>query len=556
MVEREEMIARIDDLNRRANDNRADDANLTVELATEAIQLAEQLGDQTRASVAHRHLISGMMRQGKYAQALNKANEALMVCTELHDDPGRIDCLNLIGSIHARLGNLEESFQFLRSAQDLARELGDRDAEARALANMIIVFIRLTDFERASQVAEEAVQLFEGEVSSRRLGFILNNAAEVRRQWAEHLTSSGEHERASDQLERALAISRRLESLKERGLPSRLVARNRARTAAILDAMGRHQEARLVFEECIRLARRINDPGLEADVLFNLGQSMLRCGDPGSAVVQFNLAKRLYEQLGQRGDEARTHHWLSDAHRACGDLEAALDHYKEFHRIDSEVRSETAEQRAQLLVAQLKLDRAQDEAQALRLRSMELARINQQLRDLAAALDDQAKRDALTGLANRRTLEAYLQDACHRAAEHHQPISLVMLDVDHFKLINDQISHVVGDRVLVTLTQVIGQHLRATDLAARFGGDEFAVVLPGANAEKARLVSERMRLGIEAFRWSDIHPDLVVTISLGVSDDQASKDPESILGSADAALLAAKAAGRNRVVIDTQSVAG
>jgi diguanylate cyclase (GGDEF)-like protein len=167
----------------------------------------------------------------------------------------------------------------------------------------------------------------------------------------------------------------------------------------------------------------------------------------------------------------------------------------------------------------------------------ELARLNANLR-AAAYTDD------LTGLPNRRALDEFLHKAWADAGRNHQPLSCVILDLDHFKLINDQHGHDVGDRVLRAVTQVLRTQTRFTDLLARWGGEELVLACPNTDAPAARLLAERMRLTIATLH-GDFPP---VTLSAGIAETcPGDADVGILLRAADQALLLAKRKGRNRV---------
>lgn len=167
-----------------------------------------------------------------------------------------------------------------------------------------------------------------------------------------------------------------------------------------------------------------------------------------------------------------------------------------------------------------------------------------------AALERLAATDGLTGLANHRTLHERLDAEVARARRDGTPLSMLMIDVDHFKAFNDAHGHPAGDRVLVALAAVLTQRLRTTDLAARYGGEEFAVLLPNTDADAARLVAAKLVTAVRDQRFEDEQGQSLrqVTISAGVSAWRAPDEPPApFLSRADAALSAAKAAGRDRV---------
>lgn len=154
--------------------------------------------------------------------------------------------------------------------------------------------------------------------------------------------------------------------------------------------------------------------------------------------------------------------------------------------------------------------------------------------------------DALTGLGNRHWMQEMFERELGRTQQSGQSLCLMMVDVDNFKRFNDQYGHISGDRVLVAVGEVLREHVRPTDMIARFGGDEFAILLPGADLEQAAATAERLRAQVEKLAPSELV--MPVTISVGVTCRTDHDDLASLLNRADAAMYDAKAEGRNRVV--------
>jgi two-component system cell cycle response regulator len=159
--------------------------------------------------------------------------------------------------------------------------------------------------------------------------------------------------------------------------------------------------------------------------------------------------------------------------------------------------------------------------------------------------------DALIGTFNRRYFDEQLVAATAHAERHSRPLSLVFVDIDHFKLVNDTHGHRIGDEVLVEVGRRLLASLRADDWIARYGGEEFAVVLPETDADAALLVAERLRSAIGNQEVVTDAGNVAVTASFGVASSlpAASMTPEALIGAADAALYRSKSEGRNRTTV-------
>ncbi len=178
------------------------------------------------------------------------------------------------------------------------------------------------------------------------------------------------------------------------------------------------------------------------------------------------------------------------------------------------------------------------------------------LRMHSALLEEIARSDAVTGIANRRGLMDDLTPEVYRALRYRRPLSVLLIDVDHFKRVNDRFGHQFGDLVLAETARALSEAVRTSDLVARYGGEEFVIVLPETDLASAGLVAEKLRAVVEHHEFTDGDQRTRITISVGVATlTDSTMDPAQtarrILARADAAMYAAKHAGRNRIRWET-----
>jgi len=188
-----------------------------------------------------------------------------------------------------------------------------------------------------------------------------------------------------------------------------------------------------------------------------------------------------------------------------------------------------------------RLQQAEAEASSLKSVVEEQSRLISQIRDAAA-------RDPLTGLLNRGAFDAAFATQIRNNRQRKRPITLVILDIDHFKHVNDTWGHPVGDQVLRVVAERLSRLVREGDVVARVGGEEFAILLPRIGARKAAQVAERIRADIERQSFSASGTVFRVTLSIGLDALNGNEDPERLYARVDQALYAAKEGGRNRVV--------
>ena len=175
----------------------------------------------------------------------------------------------------------------------------------------------------------------------------------------------------------------------------------------------------------------------------------------------------------------------------------------------------------------------------------ELWRRNEALEEANATIRRLMNQDSLTKLANRRGLEETLERAISFARRTAQPLCLVLCDIDHFKAINDTFGHVAGDEVLSSFARVLDNSCRREDTAARFGGEEFVLLLPNTQLDRAVGIAERVRGNMGRI---ELEGDTTLTASFGVAECWIDDTSESLIARADEALYSAKEAGRDKVM--------
>lgn len=171
----------------------------------------------------------------------------------------------------------------------------------------------------------------------------------------------------------------------------------------------------------------------------------------------------------------------------------------------------------------------------------ELTQAHRELRELSI-------RDELTGLFNRRHFDEQARMLFEQAVRYRQPLSVMIGDLDHFKRINDTFSHDAGDQVLQRVAMLLENGTRRSDVVARYGGEEFVIIFPNSILDEAAGCCEQIRKKVETVKWDDIHPELHVTMSMGITGNLALGSAEAMIRMADQNLYRAKDMGRNRVI--------
>ncbi|HEU0299391.1 MAG TPA: diguanylate cyclase, partial [Longimicrobium sp.] len=315
------------------------------------------------------------------------------------------------------------------------------------------------------------------------------------------------------------------------------------------------------YQESLAITRQLGARVFEAETLVRLGGLRVRMGQVEAGLADLHQALEIATELGARPQVYEAHEALQLVYEQRGELDRALGHFRAFHTAWRDVFNAETNARIKSVLVRAEVQQAQREAEILRQKNDELtaaygrlrqadeekARLVAQLQEQAAELERQTREDALTGVSNRRHLDALLAVEWERALRFGRALTVAMLDLDRFKDVNDRFTHAAGDEVLRTVARLLREHTRGVDVVARYGGEEFCLILVETRVEEGALLCDRLRALVEAYDWSTIRPGLRVTVSAGVAGLHEAEAPEGLLAAADVRLYTAKHAGRNRV---------
>lgn len=272
--------------------------------------------------------------------------------------------------------------------------------------------------------------------------------------------------------------------------------------------------------------RSREEPRLRARAALRMGLALTAARRHESARRFLEEAFALAERNGLLRLRCEIHRARATLCEMSGDLRAAIVEHHAVALATAQRSEVERRRRLDSVRARVRLAKAQRE-------TLELARLSFE--------------DPLTGLHNRRFAQAELPRLVDAARASGKPLAVALIDVDHFKLINDRVSHAAGDAVLRRVAELLRTHCRDGDLVVRYGGDEFLVAFPGLEAQDAGRIAERLRTAVAAEEWSQTTPGGRVTLSIGVTHADELSDPAGLIDAADVRLYAAKRAGRNRV---------
>lgn len=464
----------------------------------------QAIGDTPREAWARGTHAWLLIEIGAPNEALDEAMLALERAEQSGED--RVICFafNVLGVVYWMLGQLDRALQFAENAVAVARRVGDPIDLGRWLINLADIEAAFwkqqreaggppeeVRLDRALSLATEALTLTSQTRDSWTGRIVLCSLADF------HLLR-GERAQAA----RLLADWNRLQG--GTGARSRLyylLALGRLRHAD-----GDHRTATEVLRACATLAEETQD---------------LEIGVPASELLAACLAE-------QR------------------EFEQALIWHREFHRRFLRRSSESSLARSRVAAIQYETRQLQARVEAERSRADGLEEMNRALAQEAALLMSASMEDVLTGLPNRRGLERALLAI---AMDGRQGYSLAMIDIDHFKQINDRFTHVLGDDVLRQVARALRIATRPEDRVFRYGGEEFVLLIEDGDELRAARTCQRVCQIVRKWNWRRIHGELRVTLSIGLARSTEAASPAEVLSIADGRLYEAKNAGRDGMVL-------
>lgn len=475
-------------------------------------------------------------RMADYSGALQLSEFELFVRRHAHDELGEAHALygkarslDVLGLYHQALRSHFEAFERLERLEPRSMA-GPLSGIAHAYLNLGQPTKALSYARRAAEASRGSKRRQHDESTALRITGMAHEANGDLAAAEQAFLAS--YERA-DAFGRSLALLSLGELYLEQGRYAEALARYRA----CVDGLPAQQRGRVL-----------------ADALVGLGRVYLGNGDAEHALVPLTEAVALGASSGALRSAASAHQAMTQALKLLGRWREALEHHETFHELNERALLQLSDRRTQLLTVQLDVERLEREREVDQLRNVELAQayadlseLHQQLELQAARLEYLARTDELTGLPNRRAFEERLHTEFQRARRSAEPLSVLMLDLDDFKAVNDTYTHVVGDAVLRTTARALLDCMREVDMCARLGGEEFVVLLPDTDLQGAVRVAEKMVDHVRSHNLQLRLSEVTVTASVGIATLLEDADGDELVARADSMLYQAKRSGKNRV---------
>jgi diguanylate cyclase len=528
-----------------------DDFAASVAAAEQAVALADAGGWADLQARGHCLAADSLLLLGQAVPAMRHAITAKSLCRRA----GLLELLAqaqvCVARICSHIGDQEQALVELDEAWQVIAESPDEVMRIRAQRLFALCYLCLLDFTKAHEWAELAARTAD---ASGRPDEQARCATLILGAWCDEGSDARDRGDAAQAHAAWQAVVARsptaLQLSAALGERTTQVA-TLINLATALLGLGEHEPAARHLDAAAAIrATGVENPLLDVEWAELRAGLMLEQGELDEAESLLARAAHIGEQAGLVAHFDGLYKVWSTVAERRGDMASALARFKRFHELHEAARTDRARLRSQVLAVRHETERAQAEAQQALQQAQALTRANQQLESDAAVLREQALLDPLTGVANRRRLDRELALRFDQAVSRALPLCVALLDIDHFKQVNDGFSHAVGDEVLRQLALILRRQCREHDLVARYGGEEFVLIFGHVGQRPSLRACERIRTAVQRHPWSELQPGLAVTISVGLTDISGHLNAAAGLRAADALLYRAKAAGRNCVVSD------
>ncbi|NDY95168.1 tetratricopeptide repeat-containing diguanylate cyclase [Wenzhouxiangella limi] len=472
--------------------------------------------------------------RGQFAAALDRFHAARRRLEGIDRPVELARIFNAIGVTHNFTGDQARAREYFQRAVDAARDAGAEGAAATYLGNLSLTVAELEGPRAALPMLREVLQLSEETGAE-------TTATMARANLCDQLVKLEEHDEAETTCLAALDEVDRMHQ-------ARWQAGIRLTLGHLRRDEGRLEEAVDWYREALAIASA-SVPTIEDEVLASLSEALEDLGQTAEALTltRQRVALRDQQRQSERRELVEELEVRYEVERSEADLELL--------RLQSALQKTQLQQRNMMLMALLiglavtllaAIGAVRSYWITTRLKR-DLATRNSELEQAVAEITDLARHDSLTGLFNRRALEELGQREVNRQQRHGEPLSVMLMDIDYFKSINDRFGHAVGDEVLQSLAALLRENLRDTDLVGRWGGEEFLCILPKTDLAEAEHSAHRIQSALEAAPIQTAGDPVRLTVTCGIAAVDTRLD--QAIQRADQAMYRGKHEGRNVIVV-------
>lgn len=476
--------------------------------------------------------------RSQYGQALDYFQKALKIFEDYQLLNEAALCRSYIGATIAGLGDYSQAAEILRQSLREAEEAGNSTLEAEILNDLSYNMVLAGDPELALNHLDRCIRIFRDLKDDLRLSWSLDSLGNA-------YSLVGRHTEAIACIMESLALAEKHQIWQD-------MAHIQNSAGKIFRKTGDPERALEMYQSQLELGRRLGLTGEICGALISIASLSLEKQASEEAIEYLQEARKLNQETGDQAQLSEIYQLLSTAYKQQRKFQQALEFHEQFHATEKIIFNDQADQRLKNLKVLYQLETAKKQAEIYHLRTIALQEEVEEQRSIQSELKEIAGTDPLTNVLNRR---AFLERAATLLASvfaHKLSLAMILIDIDHFKAVNDQYGHPAGDQALRVLAERMKNNSRSNDLLCRYGGEEFIIILPDISRQQALDTAERLRAAANQHPIQLGTALVSLTLSVGLTF-HAPKDPEVdinvLILQADQALYTAKNSGRNRVCI-------
>lgn len=472
---------------------------------------------------------------GNHPHALEKFIQSYQIAEDSKDLNEIGIRLNKIGFTNTMLKNYAEALDFLFRALKIAQRSKNKVLEGQALNHIGYIYIDLSEPAKGLSYLQQSYDILETTDSTEELGKTMFSLCHA-------YLNVEKYDNALYFGKKALTHFRNTEKYY-------LFAEALIHVGRVYLAMEKKIQAEEKFLDALTLSKQYKYPR-EASIALNLlGRIQFEAQNDDDAEIKLLESLRMAEQINLAPTLQECHQLLSEIYAKQGNYRKAYEHHRQFHHLSKQLHQLDIRNRVKVLELSHNLETSRKVSEALKAQNDELRKEVRLRKRTQAKLEELSRKDPLTGLFNRRHFFELAEREFIRSRRYNRPVSMIMIDLDHFKIVNDTHGHLVGDQILSQIGARILQNSREVDIVGRYGGEEFLILLPETTLDDAMILAQRIFSSLSKKPVNTSSLMLPVEVSIGVSSCENQKDLSlyELIEQADKALYRAKELGRNRI---------
>lgn len=473
--------------------------------------------------------------ENDYDEAIKSYEYALSAAKEIYNKMYIAEANDKLGNVYIKISRYDTALKYYLFALTLYEQLDEKIGIAKENINIGITYEYRNDYSRAIENFKNALEIYRKVDCKQGISEVLNNCGAIN-------LKLGRINEAKDFYKESLQISKELGEKQTLSNTLSNIGIAYMEEKDFENALQYFKQA-LEIEEIMDSVREI------AYTKFRIAKCYYQFGKCREAISIADYALRSAVDVKDKLLQSYLNMLFSNIYEKLEDYKKALKYYKEYSRINEELFNDNSSRIIAEMQAKYDLYKKEKEKEIIKLQNVKLQKANKILQEAYKKVKILSQKDFLTKVSNRRHITEVTKMEIARVKQNSKPFSIIMADIDDFKKINDKYGHYVGDYVLVESVERIKKAVRKTDLIARWGGEEFLIILPETDEEEGKIVAEKIRERIEETKFRCDNILLSVTMTLGVSEFNEDYDFNECINFADKALYKGKASGKNCVNI-------